>query len=208
MYVPARFEMQQTTALHALARAHPLATVITSSADGVNANHVPLLLSTESGSTVLRGHIAVDNAMWRDAESNPSALAIFHGPQTYISPSWHPTKTTDGKVVPTWNYAVVHAYGQMRIVRDPAWLRAQLDALTQFFEESVRADWRIGDAPPDYIDKLFERIVGVEIAVDKLVGKWKTTVMQPAENFSNVVDQLRASGQRDAHAMAELMLRR
>ena len=123
MYLPSHFEESRIGALHEVMRSRPLATIVTLSAGGINANHIPLYLSPESGQYgTLHGHIARSNPMWSDLDQNVEALAIFQGPDSYISPSWYPTKQEHGKVVPTWNYAVVHAYGSLRVFDDAVWL--------------------------------------------------------------------------------------
>jgi transcriptional regulator len=136
MYVPAHFEESRIEVLHGLIRTHPLATVVTLSPGGIDANHIPLHLSSDAGAFgTLRGHVARSNPMWRDVITGVEALAMFQGPDSYVSPSWYPTEREHGKAVPTWNYAVVHAYGGLRIIDDPAWLRDQLEALTAEIEK-------------------------------------------------------------------------
>src|SRR5687767_5959902 len=131
MYIPKQFEEPKVEVMHELIRANPLATLVTLSSSGLNANHIPLHLSQEpSPFGTLRGHVARSNPVWTDLTSNVDVLVIFHGPDTYITPSWYATKKETGKVVPTWNYVVVHAYGSLRIMDDAAWVRAQLEALT------------------------------------------------------------------------------
>ena len=150
MYVPRHFEESRIEVLHELMRARPLATLVTMSAAGINANHVPLHLSPDSGRFgCLRRHVARANPVWQDLVAEVEALAIFHGPQGYISPSWYPSKKQHGQVVPTWNYAVVHAYGTLRVIEDPAWLRSQLEALTARHEAASAEPWAVADAPQD-----------------------------------------------------------
>ena len=192
MYIPAHFDETRLEVLHGLMRAQPFATVVTLSSDGINANHIPLHLDAHQGSLgALRGHVARANPMWSDRIGDTDALAIFQGPHTYISPTFYPTKREHGKVVPTWNYAVVHARGPLRVIDDPAWLRTQLEALVSRHEASSPTPWSITDAPPDFIDRMLQSIVGFEIVISKLNGKWKMSQNQPAANRAGVVEGLR-----------------
>jgi transcriptional regulator len=206
MYVPPHFEETRLEVLHELMRARPLATVVTLSADGINANHVPLHLCADQGPFgALRGHVARSNPMWSDRVQDVEALAIFHGPDGYVSPSWYPTKREHGKVVPTWNYAVVHAYGALRVIDDAVWLRAQLEALVSRHEAQSAAPWSISDAPPEFIGRMIESIVGFEIAISRVKGKWKVSQNQPAANRAGVVDGLRQRGDTNAVEIAHLV---
>jgi len=132
-------------------------------------------------------------------------LAIFHGPDSYITPGWYATKQETGKVVPTWNYAVVHAYGSLRVIDDASWVRAQLETLTAHNEAGFAHPWSVSDAPHEYTEKLIEAIVGFEIVITKLTGKWKVSQNQPAQNQAGVITGLNNSGLRDAEAMAALV---
>lgn len=206
MYVPKHFEEPNIEIMHELIRARPLATLVTLSSNGINANHIPLLISAEpSPSGTLRGHVARSNPIWRDFKSEVEVLAIFHGPDAYISPSWYPTKKEAGKVVPTWNYAVVHAYGTMRIVDDPVWLRSLLETLTDQNENKFSDPWKVSDAPLEYTSKLIESIVGIEIVLTGLSGKWKVSQNQPAQNQAGVIEGLEKNEFSDASSMASLM---
>jgi transcriptional regulator len=206
MYVPSHFEEARLEVLHQLIQARPLATVITLSAGGINANHVPLHLAPAQGRFgALQGHVARSNPIWSDRVQDVEALAIFKGPDAYISPSWYPAKREHGKVVPTWNYVVVHAYGPLRVIDDPLWLRGQLQALVGEHEASSIAPWSISDAPPEFIERMIGSIVGFEIVISKLVGKWKLSQNQPAANRAGVVDGLTARADADALEVAELV---
>jgi transcriptional regulator len=209
MYVPKHFAEPRVDVLHQLMRAHPLATLVTLTADGLDANHVPLLLLPEPGPFgSLRGHVARANPVWRDLTRDAGGsevLAIFHGPDAYITPSWYASKAETGKVVPTWNYAVAHAHGALRVVDDPAWIRAQMTALTAQGESAFAGPWRPDDAPADYIEKLIGAVVGIEIVIARLSGKWKVSQNQSAANREGVVRGLLASGESDALRMARLV---
>ena len=206
MYLPKQFEETQFHVMFELIRAHPLATLVTLSSGGLNANHIPLSLSESPPPYgTLRGHIARANPLWSDLNSDIESLAVFSGPDTYISPSWYATKKETGKVVPTWNYAVVHAYGILRIVDDASWLRSQLDALTIHNEASFSEPWAVSDAPQDFTERLISSIVGVEMIITRLSGKWKVSQNQPPQNQASVVASLKASDIPDAPSMATLV---
>jgi len=196
MYTPPQFEQPNIEVMQELMSQYPLASLITLNANGIEANHVPLHLSVEEGERgILRGHIARANPVWNDFSSDAEVLAIFHGPDAYISPSWYATKPESGKVVPTWNYAVVHAYGVLRIVDDAAWVRIQLEALTQQHEANLPHPWAVSDAPEEFTEKLTGMVVGIEMAITRLSGKWKVSQNQPLENQYSVIDGLKENNQ-------------
>jgi transcriptional regulator len=207
MYLPKHFEEPRVDVLHQLIRAHPLATLISlSSTTGLDANHIPLHLSP--GATpfgTLRGHVARSNPMWRDCVKDVEVLAVFHGPDAYITPSWYPTKADNGKVVPTWNYAVAHAYGTLRVMDDAAWLRSHLEALSDHNEAAFSEPWQLSDAPKDFAQKLIAALVGIEIEVTRLLGKWKVSQNQTPQNRAGVVQGLRAINSTGASDMAALV---
>jgi transcriptional regulator len=206
MYVPKHFDESRVDVLHDLICARPLATLVTLSSDGLTANHVPLLISAEPVPFgTLRGHVARSNPIWTDITKGVEVLAVFHGPDAYISPSWYSTKAETGKVVPTWNYAVVHAYGTLRIVDDPSWLRANLEALTTHSESAFAEPWHVSDAPPDFTERLIAAVVGIEIVITRLTGKWKVSQNQPHQNQVGVVQGLRTSSSTQAQEMAALV---
>ena len=206
MYTPKHFEEPRIAVMHELMRTRPLATLVTLSSGGLNANHIPLhLVDTPAPLGTLRGHVARANPLWHDFAKDVEVLAIFLGPDSYITPSWYATKQETGKVVPTWNYAVVHAYGTLRIIDDAAWIHAQLEALTAHNEAGFARPWAVSDAPREYTDKLLEAIIGFEIVITKLSGKWKVSQNQPAQNQAGVIEGLNNSGLHDATEMAALV---
>lgn len=206
MYTPKQFEELRIDVMHELIRARPLATLVTLSAGGLNANHIPLhLLESPAPLGTLQGHVARANPILGDFEKNIEVLAVFHGPDAYITPSWYATKKETGKVVPTWNYAVVHAYGYVRIVDGASWLRAQLEALTAHNEASFAEPWAVSDAPHEFTEKLIGNIVGFEMVITKLLGKWKVSQNQPQQNQASVIESLKARGQQESSAMAALV---
>jgi len=206
MYLPPQFEQPDIEVMHELIRNRPLATLVTLGANGIDANHIPLHLEpAPEPFGVLRGHIARANPLWRDLAADVETLAIFHGPDAYISPSWYATKQETGKVVPTWNYTVVHAYGTLRIIDDAVWVRAQLEALTQQNEAAFPKPWAVSDAPEDFTEKLLGAVVGIEMVITRLIGKWKVSQNQPPQNRRSVIQGLNAGGQGEAVAMAALV---
>lgn len=214
MYVPAHFEETRSEVLQALMREHPLATLVTASADGLVANHIPMEYDPEPAPFgMLRGHVARANpacSVWREvAQASPAgeALAIFHGPQAYISPAWYPVKQEHGKVVPTWNYAVVHVHGPLRIVEDRQRLCAIVELLTDRHEAGQPHPWQVADAPSDYIEQMLNNIVGIEMPITKLVGKWKASQNRPAADRVGVISGLteQSDTNTNTRAMANLV---
>jgi len=209
MYVPAHFAEQRLEILAQLIHERPLGTLVTLSSTGLNANHLPFELAPEPmPSGTLRGHVARANPVWRDFVEEIDALVIFHGPSTYVSPAWYPTKDSTGEVVPTYNYLAVHAYGPLRVIDDAAWLRALVGRLTDRFEAQRAQPWQVGDAPADFIDKQLQAIVGIEIPVAKLLGKWKVSQNRPAIDRAGVVRELSNATDADSLAIAEWVRQR
>jgi transcriptional regulator len=187
MYCPAHFEEARPEALHALLRSHPLATLITQGTDGLQVNLIPLLWRPGGGQNgTLVGHVARANPLWHATDFALPVTAVFHGPQGYISPSWYATKAETGKVVPTWNYALVQATGELHVHDDPAWVHALVTELTQQHEAQFAAPWAVSDAPGDYVASQLRAIVGIEIALTALVGKFKLSQNQPERNRAGV----------------------
>ena len=209
MFIPAAFAETDTAPLHALMRAHPLATIVIATSDGLDANHIPLHLDPASAAAgTLRGHVARANPLWRACGEGVPALAIFRGPDAYITPNWYPGKRDDGKAVPTWNYVTVHAHGRLRAIDDVQWLRAQLEELVTEHESGEAVPWKIADAPPDYIETLLRGIVGIELRIARLEGKWKASQNHPAVNRTGVIEGLRKRDTSTASAMAEIVRER
>ncbi len=190
MYIPKHFAEDDVAEMHALMRARPLATLVSHGADGLNANHIPLLLVDGK----LQGHVARANPLWKAGSVAGEVLAVFQGDDSYISPSGYATKAEHGKVVPTWNYAAVHAYGELRVIDDPHWIFAQISALTAANEAALPQAWGVTDAPADYIEKMLGAIVGIEISITRLLGKWKVSQNQPAVNQASLIAALEKAG--------------
>ena len=206
MYLPKHFEETRIDALHRLVREYPLGTLGTLAGDQLEANHIPFLLQPDPPPNgTLQGHIARANPLWRQLAPDARALVIFQGPQTFISPSWYSSKSETGKVVPTWNYAVVHARGRIRVMDDPGWVRAHVEELTNRHEGRRPAPWKVTDAPSDFIQTMVRSVVGIEIALEQLQGKWKVSQNRPAKDRAGVVDGLRREGTEAASAMASLI---
>jgi len=208
MFVPPHFEETRSEVLAALIRAHPLGTLVTLGADGLNANHIPFLVDPDPAPHgTLVGHVSRANPAWRDFDPRVQALVVFQGTGGYITPSWYPTKQRTGKVVPTWNYAVVHAYGFLRIIEDAARLRAIVERLTAEHESSRPLPWKVSDAPPEYIEQMLRGIVGIEIEIRRLSGKWKTSQNRDRADRDGVAEGLSGLGDPDSEAMAALVRR-
>lgn len=203
MYLPKHFAETDISVMHALMRKHPLATLICHGPAGLDANHIPFLLANEpTPNCKLQGHIARANPLCKAGETLDDVLVIFQGAERYISPSNYATKAEHGKVVPTWNYTAVHAYGRLRLIDDAAWVFAQISALTATHEARLPLPWAVSDAPTDYIEKMLGAIVGIEITIDRLIGKWKVSQNQPPANQASLIDAL------DGQPMADLIRQR
>lgn len=203
MYQPQHFREDRLAVQHALIREHALGLLITAGPGGLQANHIPFLIdATASERGTLRAHLARANPQWRELSAVDECLAVFQGPQTYISPSLYPTKHEHGKVVPTWNYITVHAWGRPQVIDDPVWLRRQVDDLTAHNESSRTAPWYVSDAPAEYIAAQLKGIVGIEIPIARIEGKWKVSQNRPAVDRAGVAAGLRGG---DAETMAALV---
>lgn len=206
MHIPKLFKEEKIETLQAFIGNYPLCTLITHCADTIDANHIPLHLQlTPVPYGALTGHIDKANPMANDIRRNGDILAVFNGPNTYITPSWFPTKKETGKVVPTWNFAVVHARGKARVIEDKDWLREQIGAFTNYLESSFPSQWRLSDAPEEFTEKLINGVFGLEIVITELTGKWKVNQNEPAINRKGVIEGLSTSRMPDAAGMAALV---
>jgi len=203
MYMPAHFEETRPEVLRALVQTHPLSTWVVHDDAGLVVNHIPFLLDATRGPHgTLIGHVARANPVWQ--RLGPS-VAIFQGAQAYVSPSWYPSKRAHGKVVPTWNYAVVHAHGVPRAVESRDELLAIVTRLTQVHEADSAVPWAVGDAPADFIEQMLKAIVGIEIPIERLVGKWKVSQNRSAPDRLGTVAGLQQRGDAQSLAMAALV---
>ena len=206
MYNPPHFREDRLEVLHNLMRQHRFATLVTLGPDGLMASHVPLLLNIEPGPLgTLRGHLARPNLQWRDSRADVEALAIFQGPDAYISPSWYPTKRETGRVVPTWNYAVVHAYGPLRTFDDPALLAEHVREMVNLQEADLKEPWSVDAAPPNFIRGMINSIVGLEIPIRRLEGKWKMSQNRSHEDRAGAIEGLRTRNNDNSQAVADLI---
>lgn len=205
MYLPPVFREDRIEVQHELIRAHPLGLIITSGPNGPTATPLPCQLCTDDGNPgTLRMHCARRNPLWQELQAAPQCLVVFQGPQHYITPSWYPTKKESGKVVPTWNYTMVQVRGHARIVDDTAWLRRHLADLTDGQENSFPAPWKVDDAPEDYISAQMNAIIGMEITIDRIEGKWKVSQNRGDADRKGVVDGLLALGE-EGEPMANIV---
>jgi len=193
MYLPAHFAESRPQVLRDFIAAQPLGLLVTQNrAGGIDANSVPFFLDAgdEASPGVLRAHVARANPLWKEARDDVDALVVFQGPHGYVSPAWYPSKAEHGKVVPTWNYVMVQARGRLRAVDDKAWLRAFVTRLTDRHEGGRAAPWAVTDAPADFIEATLGAIVGIEIPLSSLVGKWKVSQNRSAADRAGVADGL------------------
>jgi transcriptional regulator len=207
MYQPPHFREDRIEVQHALIRDYPLGLLISAGAGGLMANPIPFLLDS-GGATlgVLRCHLARANPQWRDLTGVDECMAVFQGPQGYITPSWYAAKRETGKVVPTWNYATVHVWGRPSVIEDAAWLRRQIDGLTALQEGRRTPPWSVSDAPDDFIAAQVKGIVGIEILISRIEGKWKVSQNRPENDRAGVVNGL--TGEGDTGGMAGLVAQR
>ena len=203
MYLPSHFEETRVDVMRELVRNHALGALVTSGPGGLTANHVPFVLDADPAPFgTLRAHVARANPMWREFAADVEALVLFQGPQTYITPSWYATKKETGKVVPTYNYMVVHAHGVMRAIDDAVWLREFVGRLTDRFESSRAKPWAMTDAPEDFIASQLRAIVGIEIKLTRLVGKWKVSQNRNDIDREGVIAGLREVSDANLEKMA------
>jgi transcriptional regulator len=207
MYQPAHFVEQDADALLALMQAHPLATLVRGGA-ALAADVLPLEVERRGEGWRVAGHVARGNPLWREADGQP-VLLLFQGPQGYVSPNWYPSKFEHGKAVPTWNYTMVQVHGTLRAVQDPAWLRGFVTRLTERHEAGRPVPWHVADAPADYLDAMLKAIVGIEIEVTRVEGKFKLSQNRSAADRTGVVLGLEADAtaqrQPEADALAQAM---
>lgn len=206
MYVNAQHRLKDPEAIHALMAAHPLGAWVCHGREGLVANHLPLFLDRSRGPLgTLVGHIARANTVWSEIGPSTPSVVMFQGPQAYITPGWYPGKLAHGKVVPTWNYVVAHAHGVARVVDSREGLLRILNRLTDIHEATQVAPWHVGDAPPAYIDKLLQAIVGIEIPIDRLEGKLKASQDEALPDRLGTVQGLRLRSGAAVCPMAEIV---
>jgi transcriptional regulator len=205
MYTPSAFREDRLDVLREAIARYPLATLISTAGKDIQTSHVPLVYVQTGGTAVLRGHVARANPHCVQTEANGEGLAVFTGPQHYISPKWYPSKRDHGKVVPTWNYIAVHVRGRLTFRTDAEWLWQMLEVLTNEQEGKLGTGWQITDAPRDFIDEQLAAIVGVELAVETIEGKWKLSQNRTAIDREGVIAGLESVGSELAREMAWVM---
>ncbi len=205
MYIPGANQEDRISVLHKLMEDQPFASLVTMGSSGLFASHIPMVLEQNGTMGQLRGHISRANTQWRNYTPSVEALAIFSGPQHYITPNWYPEKQETGKVVPTWNYVVVHAYGYLKIIEDGEWLMAHLANLTKIHEAESPVPWKIEDAPTDYIASLTRGIVGLEMDIQRLEGKWKVSQNRSEQDRSGIARGLTGLDTAESLAMKALV---
>jgi len=199
MYVPAHFGETNTEVLHEIIRKHPLGMLVTCGAGGLDVNHIPFELDPGRGKTgVLSAHVARANPVWQGVSNGEEVLVVFHAGNAYISPGWYPSKHEFHKQVPTWNYIVVHAHGRITIRDDERFVRGVVGRLTRTHEASQAKPWKMTDSSPDFIDSLLKAIVGVEIDITRIVGKFKLSQNKEDRDLRSAAEEL------DKHGHSEI----
>lgn len=207
MYVPSHFKEDDTDKLQQYIRDYGFGLLVVADDGGIEANHVPFHLSAGQSGTLgrLQCHLARSNPAWQRVRDGARVLAVFQGPDAYVSPSWYATKAETGRVVPTWNYLAVHAEGSACVIEDPVWLTNHLHQLTDQHEYGMGTTWSVDDAPADYTERLVKAIVGVEIQIETLTGKLKASQNQPEKNRAGVKVGLEAGEAERSRDMARLI---
>ena len=205
MYVPKHFEETDLAVLHQLIRSRSLGTWVAWAGGKLVVNHLPFLIDASRGEFgTLVGHVARANPIWKAIVDPTPSVVVFQGADKYITPSWYPSKQETGKAVPTWNYVVVHAHGSPRVIQDKEWLRAHVAELSDRHEHALPVPWKLTDSPAEYIETLLNAIVGIEIPLDSLHGKWKLGQNRTASDLAGVVEGLSADGNDASLELAQL----
>jgi transcriptional regulator len=206
MYTPDVFKETRTEILHELVREFPLATLVIPNSGDVVINHLPMVLRPDAGTHgTLVGHVPKANSVWELFNGETLAAAVFQGANAYITPSWYPSKHEHGRVVPTWNFVVVHVRGTPRAIDDSRWILAHLRELTDTLESGQALPWKVSDAPQDFTDRMVSQLVGIEMPIDAIEGKWKASQNRPHADQIGVVAGLKSRGDGESIAMAELV---
>lgn len=208
MYTPNHFSETNLETMFQLIKTYPLGALITIEVDGINANHIPFEIiapNEDAPFGTLRCHVARANPVWKNLNPQHEALVIFQGPQAYITPAWYEEKKRSGKVVPTYNFVVVHAHGKIRVMDDSRWLQHHLESMVDQHEGKQATPWKMSDAPDDYIQKMMNAIVGIEIPLTKLHGKWKLSQNRPEQDRINIAEGLRLNQDQATLAMANMV---
>lgn len=197
MFQPSYFKQKNSQDMQSFIKDHPMASIVTLSSTGLIGNHIPMMVIKRNDKYFLQGHVARVNSIHKDYDNTTMALAMFHGPNAYISPNWYPSKKKDPKTVPTWNYVAVHVSGEIQFYDDTKWLKQHLTLLSDTHEKKINESWHISDAPDDYIEKMMKAIIGVEIEISEMAGNTKMSQNHPDENRAGVVKGLKTIGNED-----------
>ena len=207
MYLPDHFRVEDVAEMHALMRARPFAALVSAGSAGLYASHLPTVLKDEGNFGTIECHLARANPHWKELAEGNEALMIFQGAEGYITPNWYATKAQTGKVVPTWNYAVVHAYGRPAVMQEKEWLVRHVGELTAQQEKTEAQPWKLSDAPDSYIDVMTRGIVGFRFAIARLEGKWKMSQNRDEQDWKGVVTGLNARATGDDLEVADIVSR-
>jgi len=208
-YLPPLTDVEDPERLHACIRDNPFATLITTGENGLVADHIPFVLDARAGEHgTLIGHVARNNDVWREGHHQGETLVVFQAAEAYVSPNWYPGKAEHHRAVPTWNYAVVHAWGPLVIHDNPKWVRGAAGRLTKRMESTMPVPWKMADAPPEFVDAMLEQIVGIEIPISRMIGKWKISRTRTMADQLGAIDGLRTTNDAGDTAMADLMAAR
>jgi transcriptional regulator len=205
MYIPKNFEQTDRGHLLSIIKNYPFATLITYSETGIEANHIPLFLNKIDNEDIIQGHFSKANPICKNLDDKSEVLIIFHVPNCYISPNYYPTKKETGMVVLTWNYVTVHVKGIMSFIHDDQWKLTIINNLTNQHEANQEVPWSVADAPDEFTKKMLSAIVGIEIKVSSMFGKWKVSQNQPEINKLGVIAGLSKKSTSDSRKMAELV---
>jgi transcriptional regulator len=203
MYIPSHFAIARPDDLHHILRTHPLGILVMQTAEGLDANHLPFAFDPARGALgTLTGHVARANPLWQQCSKGAEVLVIFRGAEGYLSPNWYPSKHDTHRLVPTWNYEVMHAHGRITVRDDEKFVRSVVARLTRTHEAQEPRPWKMGDSAPEYIDAMLQSIVGIEIAITRLQGKAKLSQNRELRDREGAIDALR---QRGENALADAM---
>lgn len=204
-YLPPHFRVDDPDRITSLIEQHPLAHVVAHTGEGLQAHHIPLLIDERAGvHGTLIGHVARNNELWRTA-AGTEVLAIFQAADAYITPNWYPSKQETHEVVPTWNYAVVHAWGPLIVHDDEKWVRGAVGKLTHAMERRNEHPWKMGDAPQPYLREMLHEIVGIEIPLTRVVGKWKASQNRTDADRKGAIAGLERRDEPGDRVMARIM---
>jgi transcriptional regulator len=208
MHRPDHFRIEDVQEMHALMRARPFAALVSAGASGLYGTHLPTVLKDEGSCGTIECHLARANPHWKDLAEGGEAMMIFQGPEGYITPNWYATKAQTGKAVPTWNYAIVHAYGRPSVMKEKEWLLRHVTELSAQQERSEPQPWAVSDAPESYIDVMLRGIIGFRFEITRLEGKWKMSQNREMQDRIGVVDGLTARASGEDLEIAEAVTRK